>query len=206
MSRSKKNRQPSFSGKSPPRKAKNTEVRPREYLAEDEVRQLMKAARSVGRHGHRDATLILITYRHGLRVSEAIALGWNEVDLRQGRLHVRRLKHGMPSVHPLRGPELRALRQLKRDPVKPSYVFVSERRSPLTDSAVRKLVTRAPADKLASHSLCIPTCFVISPVTSWPTRVTTRARSNMISVTRNIQHTVRYTQLSSQRFDDFWKD
>jgi type 1 fimbriae regulatory protein FimE len=205
MSRSQKNHQPSFSGKSPPRKPKNTEVRPREYLAEDEVRRLMKAARSVGRHGHRDATLILITYRHGLRVSEAIALRWNEVDLRQGRLHVRRLKHGMPSVHPLRGPELRALRQLKRDPVKSSYVFVSERRSPLTDSAVRKMIARAGrqagfAFPVHPHMLRHATGYKLANEGH-----DTRAIQHYLGH-KNIQHTVRYTQLSSQRFDDFWKD
>ena len=205
MSRSQNNRQASFSGKSPPRKPKNTEVRPREYLTEEEVRQLMKAARSVGRHGHRDATLILLTYRHGLRVSEVIALGWNEVDLRQGRLHVRRLKHGMPSVHPLRGPELRALRQLKRDPVKSSYVFVSERRSPLTDSAVRKLVTRA--GRQAGFEFPVHPQ-MLRHATGYKLANEghdTRAIQHYLGH-KNIQHTVRYTQLSSQRFDDFWKD
>ncbi len=98
----------------PPRKPKNADVRPREYLTEKEVERLMRAARSLGRHGHRDATLILVTYRHGLRVSEAVALRWDVVDLEQGRLHVARLKSGVPAVHSLRGPEIRALRRLRR--------------------------------------------------------------------------------------------
>ena len=61
--------QPSFSGKLPKRH-KNNEVRSREFLTEDEVERLIKAAGQLGRHGHRDATLILLAYRHGLRVSE----------------------------------------------------------------------------------------------------------------------------------------
>jgi type 1 fimbriae regulatory protein FimB/type 1 fimbriae regulatory protein FimE len=79
------------------------------------VEALLQTARTVGRHGHRDATLILLAYRHGLRVAELVALRWEQVDLRQGLLHVVWIKHGVPSTHPLRGPELRALRRLQRD-------------------------------------------------------------------------------------------
>ena len=143
MSRTSRRRQASFSGKSPPRKPKNADVRPREYLSEEEVHRLIQAAKGVGRYGHRDAALILLTYRHGLRVSEVIALQWAVIDLRQGRLHVHRLKDGIPAVHPLRGPEIRALRRLERESPSSPYVFVSERGSPLSDSAVRKVVARA---------------------------------------------------------------
>ena len=97
-------------GNVPPPRRRNSEVRSREYLTPDEIERLMAAAKSLGRHGHRDATLILLAYRHGLRVSELVALRWDMVDLKQGLLHVTRLKNGVPSVHPLRGPELRALR------------------------------------------------------------------------------------------------
>lgn len=102
MSSTSHRRQASFSGKSPPRKPKNVDVRPREYLSEEEVHRLIQAAKGVGRYGHRDAALILLTYRHGLRVSEVIARQWAVVDLKQGRLHVHRLKDGIPAVHPLR--------------------------------------------------------------------------------------------------------
>jgi type 1 fimbriae regulatory protein FimE len=76
---------------------------------------VIKAAKEVGRHCHRDSTLILIAFHHGLRVSELVALRWDQVELDQGRLHVHRLKGGTASMHPLRGPELRALRRLRRD-------------------------------------------------------------------------------------------
>ena len=143
MSTSRRPRQASFSGKSPPRKRKNVDARPREYLTQDEVHRLIQAARRQGRHGHRDATLILMTYRHGLRVSEVITLQWNAIDLDRGNIHVHRLKEGVSAVHPLRGVEIRALRRLERDTRNFSYVFVSERRGPLSDSAVRKIVGRA---------------------------------------------------------------
>ena len=99
----------------PPKRQPNAERRSREYLTHKEVETLIKAARKTGRHGHRDATLILVAYRHGLRVAELVALRWEQVDLEAGLLHVRRLKNGTDSTHPLRGPEIRALRRLRRD-------------------------------------------------------------------------------------------
>lgn len=130
-------------GKVPPRRVRNKDVRTREHLTEKEVNDLMEAARKTGRHGHRDAALILIAYRHGLRVSELIALRWDQIDLTQGLLHVARSKNGTPSTHPVRGPEIRALRRVQRDYLDTPYVFVTERKGPLTASAVRKIITRA---------------------------------------------------------------
>jgi len=82
-------------------------------------------------------------FRHGLRVSEACGLRWDAVDLAAGLLHVSRLKHGVPSTHPLRGPELRALRELRRDWPNSPYLFCSERGAPLTPRTVRAIVARA---------------------------------------------------------------
>ena len=89
----------------------------------------MIAAASRNRHGHRDATMVLVAYRHGLRAAELVTLRWDAIDFAHGRLHVRRLKGGSESVHPLSGRELRALRRLKREqePVSP-FIFTSERR------------------------------------------------------------------------------
>jgi integrase len=126
----------------PPRRKSNRDSRSREYLTPAEIESLLDAAAS-GRYGHRDRTLLLVMYRHGLRVSEAISLRWEQFDLKAGLLSVQRLKQGVPSTHPLRGPELRALRQLRRDWPNSPYLFVSERGGPMTASNVRKLVTRA---------------------------------------------------------------
>ena len=73
-----------------PKRTKNKDLRTREYLTEQEVELLMNAARKTGRHGHRDATLILLMYRHGFRVSELVSLRWEQIDLKQGLLHVNR--------------------------------------------------------------------------------------------------------------------
>jgi len=76
-------------------------------------------------------------------VSELVTLRWDQIDFAQGLVHVARLKNGIASVHPLRGPELRALRRLQREKASAAYVFVSERKAPLTPDVVRKIVARA---------------------------------------------------------------
>src|SRR5215472_2110025 len=101
----------------------------RRYLTEREVERLMDCPRKHGRYGHRDATMILVAYRHGLRASEVCDLQWQQIELSEGRLHVHRVKNGIPSVHPIRGDEMRALRKLRRDYPIDAHVFVSERRA-----------------------------------------------------------------------------
>jgi integrase len=78
------------------------------------VEHLLTAANG-NRWGHRDATMILVGYRHGLRVSELVDLRWDQVDFKTGTLHVRRVKQGTPSTHPILGDEVRALRRLQRE-------------------------------------------------------------------------------------------
>jgi Phage integrase family len=96
------------------------------------------------RWGHRDATAMLIAYRHGLRASELVAMRWDDIDLTTGRLHVRRAKGGLTSVHPIGAKESRALRRLQRETQTPSpYVFVSERGAPLSVAGYQRMVARS---------------------------------------------------------------
>jgi type 1 fimbriae regulatory protein FimB/type 1 fimbriae regulatory protein FimE len=188
-----------------PQRLKNLDYRSREYLTEHEVDQLIAAAGKIGRHSHRDATLIMLTYRHGLRVSELVSLRWDQVDLRQGLIHINRLKQGNPSVHPLRGPELRALRRVQRDYAMLPYVFSSERKAPLTDDAIRKIVGRAGVEAklpftVHPHMLRHACGYKLAQDGQ-----DTRAIQHYLGH-KNIQHTVRYTQLSADRFKNFWKD
>ena len=99
--------------------------RSREYLTEREVERLIEAAKQ-NRSGHRDATALLVAYRHGLRASEVVVLRWDDIDLTTGRLHVRRAKGGDASVHPISARESRALRKLLREAPTSPYVFISE--------------------------------------------------------------------------------
>jgi len=99
--------------------------RSREYLTEREVERLFEAAKR-NLSGHRDATAILVAYRHGLRASELVALRWDDIDLATGRLHVRSAKSGDASVHPMSARESRALRKLLREAPTSPYVFISE--------------------------------------------------------------------------------
>jgi type 1 fimbriae regulatory protein FimB/type 1 fimbriae regulatory protein FimE len=105
----------------------------------------MAAARKSSRYGHRDATMILIGYRHGLRASELCDLQWSQVELATGRLHVRRAKNGSPSVHPMQGEEIRALRRLQREQGASSHVFMTERDGPMTPKAFHALFGRIGA-------------------------------------------------------------
>src|SRR5262245_25374307 len=97
-----------------PRRRRNSDLRTREYLTEAEVERLIEAARA-NRWGHRDSTMLLIAFRHGLRASELVDLRWEQIDLENAILYVRRVKQGTPATHPLTGRELRALRRLQRE-------------------------------------------------------------------------------------------
>lgn len=208
----KKSNRPLFSVKSkktkkpgPPIKITNLEKRSREYLTTAEVEGLIDAAKDVGRHGARDALLILVMYRHALRVSELVDLKWDQVNLNRGRLHVNRLKNGDPSVHYLEGDEIRALRKLRRDYTSSEFVFVSERQGPLSANAVHKLVARAGREadlelSVHPHMLRHGKGFQLASE-----GVDTRAIQAYMGH-KNIQHTVLYTQLNPRRFKGFGKD
>src|SRR6516164_9868682 len=129
----------------PPARQPNQASRAREHLTPDEVERMITAARGAGgRLAERDALLIMIGYRHGFRASELIALRWEQIDLKAGTVHVSRLKHGKDSTHPLRGPELRALRAWKREQPKTApYVFTSLRGGPMTRRTVHHVVAEA---------------------------------------------------------------
>jgi integrase len=187
-----------------PKRAKNSELRTREYLTAREIEALMAAARQ-NRYGHRDASMILVAFRHGLRASEAVDLRWDQIDFDRAVLHVRRSKGGTPSVHPLTGGELRALRRLQRESDASPFVFVSERGAPFTTAGFARMMQRAAKTaaltlKVHPHMLRHACGFALANAGH-----DTRALQAYLGH-RNIQHTVRYTELAPDRFKDFWKD
>jgi integrase len=182
----------------------NAELRTREYLTEAEVESLIEAAKT-NRYGHRDATMILLAYRHGFRAIELVDLRWDQIDFNRATLAVRRAKRGTPSTHPLQGDEMRALRKLQReqDPKSP-FVFTSERGSPFATAGFARLVERAGAAaglkfKAHPHMLRHACGFALANQGH-----DTRALQAYLGH-RNIQHTVRYTELSPDRFKNFWR-
>jgi integrase len=188
-----------------PKRPPNADLRTREHLTEGEVERLMQAAKR-NRWGHRDATMILVANRHGLRASELVDLRWDQVGFRTGNLHVRRVKKGTPSTHPILGDELRALRRLQRDQEpKSPFVFTSERGAPFSTAGFARMVERAGIEaklrfKAHPHMLRHACGYALANRGH-----DTRALQAYLGH-RNIQHTVRYTELSPTRFKNFWRN
>jgi len=168
-----------------------------------EVEKLIASAKQ-NRYGHRDATMTLLAYRHGLRASELVSLEWSQVDFAGGNLHVARVKNGSPSVHPIGGDELRALRKLRRDAPLSRFIFVSERGSPFTTAGFARMVERAAVAagleiKAHPHMLRHACGYALANAGH-----DTRSLQAYLGH-RNIQHTVRYTELAPDRFMNFWR-
>jgi integrase len=187
-----------------PRRRPNAELRTREHLTDREVARLIEAAKQ-NRYGHRDATMVLLAYRHGLRASELCDLRWDQLDFNRAVLHVRRVKQGTPATHPLTGLEMRALRKLQRESAASPFVFISERGAPFSTAGFARMLERA-ADaggleiKAHPHMLRHACGFKLAN-----DGVDTRALQAYLGH-KSIQHTVRYTELAPTRFKGFWRD
>ena len=195
---------PSLPPQGPPRK-KRHDASVRDYLRPDEVDAMVQAARKSGRHRVRDAAIILLMFRHGLRTAELVALRWQQVDLKAGYLDVHRVKHGHHAKHPLRGPQLRLLRELQGTYTDSPYVFVSERQAPLSPRSVRAIVARA--GQVAGLPL-VPHPHQLRHACGYYLASRghdTRAIQDYLGH-KNIQHTVRYTAMARHRFEGFWQD
>jgi len=187
----------------PPTTANVTVKAPRDYLTASEVEKLMDVARE-NRWGHRDATAILLAYRHGLRASELVGLRWDDIDWQTSTLHVRRAKGGIGTRQPLAARELRALRRLQRE-ASGVHIFVSERGAPLSVAGYQRMVARAGEAArfpflIHSHMLRHSCGYKLANDGH-----DTRAIQHYLGH-RSIASTVRYTTMSPHRFRGFWKD
>ena len=176
--------------------------RRRRYLTEDEVERVIKHADS-----ERDRLMVLVAYRHGLRVSELVHLTWHQVDLEAGRLEVRRTKGGEDSQHPLSGREIRGLRKLRRRlPVGARYVFVTERTgAPMTRNGFYKLLAKAAKaagleGSVHPHLLRHGCGFKL--VNDGMDTLSLAAYLGHA----NIQNTKRYARMNASRFEGIWRD
>ncbi len=188
-----------------PTRRPNAELRTREHLTPGEVDALIEAAKA-NRYGHRDATMILVAFRHGLRAVEVCDLRWDQVDFNGAVLHVRRVKNGTPSTHPLLGDELRALRRLQRESSPSPFVFVSERGTPFTTAGFARMIERAARRGLGLELKAHPHMLRHACGYALANRGhDTRAIQGWLGH-RSITSTAVYTALAPNRFKDFWRD
>ena len=191
--------------RNPPKRRRNRELRSREYLTGTEVERLITAA-GRNHYAHRDATMILVAFRHGLRAAELVAVQWHAIDFNRAEIHVARVKGSASATHPLTGRELRMLRRLQReqDP-KSSFVFTSERGTPFATGGYRKMVARlgvaAGFDFPVHPHMLRHACGYALANRGTDTRTIQSYLGH-----RNIQHTVRYTELAPARFRNLWQD
>ena len=181
----------------------NAELRTREHLTVGEAEQLIEVAAS-NRQGQRDALMVLLAFRHGLRAAEVCDLRWEQIDFSNATLHVRRIKHGTPATHPLTGREMRALRKHQRaSPGAPgAFVFVPERGAPLSAPGFSRMVERAGRAaklgiKVHAHMLRHACGYALANAGH-----DTRALQAYLGHA-NIQNTTRYTALAQDRFARF---
>jgi integrase len=183
-------------------RAKNADYRQREYLTEAEIDRLLATA-SNSRNPVRDRLLILMAFRHALRVSELVDLRWQQIALDSATVHIRRAKNGTPGIHGLQGDELRLLRQLRREHPHADFVFVSERRAPLSIDGAQRLIERLGEHaelpfKIHAHMLRHAAGYALAA-----RGIDTRTLQAFMGH-RSIANTVIYTAIANKRIRTIW--
>lgn len=183
--------------KAPPGRGKNADLRSREYLTSREIKQLRDAVK-VNRYALRDSLIILMMYKHGLRVSELVGLRWDAIDFQTGQIHINRKKNGNESNQKLSGDEITLLKKLRKQ-VDGAFLFVSERGATLQRFAVNQMLATASKKvafgfKVHPHMLRHAAGYGMAKA-----KVPTRTIQDYLGH-KNIQHTVVYTRLDPDAF------
>lgn len=189
--------------KSETTRAADGHERRKDFLGEAEIAALLGAARKT-RHGIRDHLLIMMMYRHGLRVSEAIALHREDVNLKQARIWIPRLKNGLSVEQPIAGDELRAVKRwlaTRRDHL--PWLFISERNQPFTRQAVNYIIAttaaRAKLTNVHPHIMLRHSCGFSLANRGYDLRLIQDYLGH-----RDPKHTAHYTRVAAKRFDGLW--
>ena len=201
-----------FTQPNPPILTPYAKRRPRKFLVDHEVNLTQKAAGSLGRYKHRDSTLILITYRHALRVSEIAALRWDQINFQDNELYVSRLKGSVDGVHPLTKIEIKALRKLSVENAKTCnspYVFLSSRRGALHPRTIWGIIRRA--GEVANLPFSIHPHMLRHACGHYLVSKKGKDAVNIRTIQgyfghANIQNTAMYTALSASAYDGLFKD
>jgi len=176
----------------------------RNHLTNSEVLELIEAVKKKGGwYSKRNATLILLMYRHGLRRCEVAHLRWSDVSLKEGTIYIRRAKGSHSGRHPLQGDELRALRKLLRDYSPSPFVFNGNRHTPLSERMISHIVDQA--GQLAGFDFPVHAHLLRHACGYYLANkgIDTRTIQDYLGHA-NIQNTVRYTRLDATRFEGLW--
>ncbi|XXD08263.1 type 1 fimbria switch DNA invertase FimE [Klebsiella sp. R445] len=181
----------------------------RRFLTAKEVQAMMLAAQQ-GPTGERDYCLILLAFRHGMRISELLDLHYRDLDLTEGRINVRRLKNGFSTIHPLRFDELEAIERWSQVRVgwkaaqKTSAIFISRRGTQLSRQQAYRII-RSAGEHAGTATQTHPHMLRHACGYELAERGTdTRLIQDYLGH-RNIRHTVRYTASNAARFAGLWE-